>query len=181
MIKLMHILKEAFSDEFGKKRWAELDHQHVINYGQQIVDLINTAYASKGGNLEIKSLDDLKKTDLTFWLAIDLDTDPDTDAVVAGKPTPAGVKMTMMGQDGSGDAKRSVVTKMISLMKTRGFYAEMDKDLAAKFNLPYIKDESEIRAVLRKDLKMNPDGSYDRKLTAGPVKTKVLVGIPKIM
>ena len=65
-------------------------------------------------------------------------------------------------------------------MKTRGFYAEVDKDLAAKMNLDFIKDEAEIRKVLNKDIKMNPDGSYDRKLTMGPVKTKVLIGIPKV-
>ena len=69
---------------------------------------------------------------------------------------------------------------MINLMKTRGFYAELDKDLAEKMNLPFIKDEAEIRKVLNKDIKMNPDGTYDRKLTMGPVKTKVLVGIPKV-
>jgi hypothetical protein len=63
-------------------------------------------------------------------------------------------------------------------MKTRGFYAEIDKDMASKYNLPHIKDEVEIRKVINKDLTMNPDGSYDRRLTGGPVKTKVLVGIP---
>lgn len=181
MIKLKQLLSEALGDEFTKHKWMELDRQHVINYGRQIVNLINTAYAAKGGNLEIKSEDDLKKTDLTFWVGIDLDSDPDLDSIVAGKPTQAGIKMTMMGQDGSGQAKRSVVTKMISLMKTRGFYAEMDPDLAAKFSLPYIKDEAEIRKVINKELTMNPDGSYSRKLTAGPVKTKVLVGIPKVI
>ena len=57
---------------------------------------------------------------------------------------------------------------------------ELDIDLAAKMSLPFIKDEATIRKVLNKDIKMNPDGSYDRKLTMGPVKTKVLVGIPKV-
>jgi hypothetical protein len=56
----------------------------------------------------------------------------------------------------------------------------MDKDMAVKFGLPITKDEADIRKVINKDLKMNPDGSYDRKLTGGPVKTKVLVGIPKV-
>jgi hypothetical protein len=88
--------------------------------------------------------------------------------------------MTMIGQDGGAIAKKVGVTKMIELMKTRGFYAEMDKDMAVKFGLPITKDEADIRKVINKDLKMNPDGSYDRKLTGGPVKTKVLVGIPKV-
>jgi hypothetical protein len=102
------------------------------------------------------------------------------DVVVGGKITPAGTKMTMIGQDGGATAKKVGVTKMIELMKTRGFYAEMDVDMAAKFGLPITKDEADIRKVINKDLKMNPDGSYDRQLTGGPVKTKVLVGIPKV-
>ena len=69
---------------------------------------------------------------------------------------------------------------MKELMKLRGFYAELDKDLAQKLGMPLVDDEATIRKVLNKDIQMNADGSYNRKLTAGPVKTKVLVGLPKV-
>ena len=68
---------------------------------------------------------------------------------------------------------------MTKLMKQKGFYAEMDPDLAQKFNLSYISDESVIRKVLNKDVTMNPDGSYVRLISGIAKKTKVLVGIPK--
>ena len=131
-------------------------------------------------NFEFKKADDIKQSDLDFWVANDVDADPEMDAVLGGKKTPAGTKMTVFGQDGSSVAKRVGIVRMIKLMKTRGFYAELDMDLATKLGLEIIKDEAEIRKVLNKDVKMNSDGSYDRKLTDGPVKTKVLVGIPKV-
>lgn len=179
MIKLKDLLGEAFGDNFGKRKWIQLPKDAVETYAQEIVDLIVGAYAQKGGNFEFKSEDDIRKSDLNFWIANDIDDDPEMDSVLGGKRTAAGTKMTVFGQDGSSAAKKVGIVRMIDLMKTRGFYAELDKDLAEKLGLPYIKDESVIRKVLNKDIMMNDDGSYDRKLTAGPVKTKVLVGLPR--
>ena len=85
--------------------------------------------------------------------------------------------MTMMGQDGSREAKKESILKLIDLMKTKGFYAEMDLDLATKLGLNYISDENIIRNIINKNLTMNSDGSYDREI-AGESHTKVLVGIP---
>jgi hypothetical protein len=172
-------LAESFADAHPKQIFVDIPQSELLDYADEIVDLINKAYAGKGGNVEFKKGSDLKGSDVTYWIAKDVDTDPDADVVLGGKPTPHGVKMTVMGQDGGTQAKKDAVLKMIELMKTRGFYAEVDPDLAQKFGLTHIKDEKEIRKVLNKDIKMNPDGSYDRKLTGGPMKTKVLIGIPK--
>lgn len=180
MIKLIDLLGESFADDYGKNKWIQMPKDAVETYAQEIIDLITGAYTGKGGNYEFKSEEDIRNSDLNFWVANDIDTDPEMDAVLGGKRTPAGTKMTVFGQDGSSAAKRVGIVRMIDLMKTRGFYAELDMDLAVKMNMPYIKDEATIRKVLNKDIKMNPDGSYDRKLTMGPVKTKVLVGIPKV-
>jgi hypothetical protein len=180
MIKLKSLIPEAYTDEFGKNKWVNLPRKALEDYADTIADLVVNAYAGKGGNFEIRTGNDVRTSDLNFWVSNDVDSDVDMDVVVGGKVTPAGTKMTMIGQDGGATAKKVGVTKMIELMKTRGFYAEMDKDMAAKFGLPITKDEADIRKVINKDLKMNPDGSYDRQLTGGPVKTKVLVGIPKV-
>lgn len=180
MIKLMSILREAFSDDYGKNKWIELPHNKVLDYADNIASLISNAYAAKGGNFEIQTGADLKNSDLTYWVASDLDQDPDADVVVGGKKTPAGTKMTMMGQDGSAEAKKEAIVKMINLMKHRGFYAEMDPELAEKLGLPFVKDEATIRKVINKDLTMNPDGSYTRLVSGTHKHTKVLVGIPKV-
>ena len=87
--------------------------------------------------------------------------------------------MTVAGQDGSSDARKAVLTKMSSLLRTKGFYAEFDIDLANKMNLIPIEDESIVRSVLSpKEITWNGDGTYQRDI-AGHIKTKVLVGIPK--
>ena len=180
MIKLKSLIPEAYTDEFGKNKWINLPRKALEDYADTIADLVINAYAGKGGNYELQSGNDVRTSDLNYWISNDVDTDVDMDVTLAGKATPAGTKITAIGQDGGADAKRAAVTKIIELMKTRGFYAEIDKEMATKYGLPYVKDEAEIRKVINKDLKMNPDGSYDRKLTSGPVKTKVLVGIPKV-
>lgn len=87
--------------------------------------------------------------------------------------------MTVVAQDGSPEARKETVKKLIELMRTRGFYAELDVDMVHKFGLKPVKDEAEIRKVLNKDIKYHSDGSYDRKI-AGENHTKMLVGIPKV-
>lgn len=179
MIKLKNLLPEKFADDFGKNRWVELPQQKTAEFADNIVDLISAAYAAKGGNFEIQSANDLKNSDVKYWIATDIDDDPEADAAIGGKKTHAGTKITMMGQDGSSPAKKSAILKTIELMKKNGFYAELDPDLAQKFGLNHEKDEDVIRKVLKKDITMNPDGSYERMVAGTHKHTKVLVGIPK--
>jgi hypothetical protein len=171
-------LNEKFGDDYAKNKYIELPSSTASQYADDIIDLINNAYKDKGGNIKMSTSNDVKNGDVTYWLLKDLDSDPDVDTVIGGYFTPKGLKMTVMGQDGSREAKRDVSQKMIDLMKTRGFYAEMDKDLAQKFGLPHMQDEKKVRAVLQKDLEWNNDGSYVRTI-AGGKHEKVLVGIPK--
>ena len=49
--------------------------------------------------------------------------DPEADVVFGGKFTKSGIKVTIIGQDGSSDAKKEVLKKLTDLMKTGGFYA----------------------------------------------------------
>jgi hypothetical protein len=171
-------LNEKFADKYPKQMYIELQSKDISDYADELANLVNIAYADKGGNLEIKNGSDLKKSDITYWVAKDIDEDPNADVAVGGKKTPHGVKMTIMGQDGSKEAKKDAILKMIELMKTRGFYAEMDVDLAQKLNLTHVKSEKKIRDVLNKDITYFKDGSYDRDI-AGEKHRKVLVGMPK--
>ena len=171
-------LAEAFADKHPKNKYVELSHADVVDYADNIFDLIAKAYDSKGGNLKFRNSSDLKNSELTYWVAKDFDEDPEADVTIGGKQTPHGTKVTVIGQDTSPAGKKEAVLKMIELMKTRGFYAEVDVDLADKLGLKRVKDEKEIRKVLNKDITYNNDGSYSRILAGSP-HTKVLVGIPK--
>jgi hypothetical protein len=66
-------------------------------------------------------------------------------------------------------------------MKTKGFYAEMDPDLASKLGLKPITNEKKIREIIGKsDIEMTGNGTYTRNIgAAGKKKEKVLVGLPK--
>jgi len=162
-----------------KNLYIELGSSDAADYADTIIDLIKTAYAHIGGNLEFKNANDIKNGDVTYWILKDIDNEPDPEIALGGKPTKSGTKITVLSQDGSREAKKDVILKMIELMKTRGFYAELDKDLAQKLGLPLIRNEKRVRDVLQKDLEWHNDGSYTRVIgAAGKTKEKVLVGIP---
>ena len=169
---------QSFADKYGKHKYINISPSDLSDYKEVFYNLIKTAYADKGGNFEITSPNDLTTSDLNFWLANDMDADPDADIAIGGKKTPHGTKVTVMGQDGTREAKKDIINKVIDLMHTKGFYIEMDIDLANKFNLKPIADEERIRQVLNKDISYNGDGTYDR-LLGGHMYTKVLVGEPK--
>ena len=182
MISLKKIMQEAFSDYYKKNVWTELPKRMVADNADELFDLIQTAYADKGGNLKIKSRNDvMNRSEINYWLAIDTDNDPDPDATVAGRTTPTGHKISIIGQDGGKDAKRAAVEKFIALMKRRGFYAEIDIDLANKFGLDVITDPAIISKVLAgKEIEFLGDGAYKRVIgSARKSKEKVLIGIPK--
>ncbi len=169
---------ENYSAKYPKYKYIELTKSDVSDFSDEILSLINTAYKNKGGHLEFSSPKDVRKSDVSFWISNDIDSDPEMDVILGGKKTKSGIKLTLIGQDGEREAKKEVVNKMLSLLSTRGFYAEMDPDLAERSGLPFITDEGLIKNVLNKDITMNPDGSYSR-LIQGKLKTKVFVGIPK--
>lgn len=182
MIKLLSLI-ESFADDYQKNGWVQLPDAATKKYSNELAALVVQAYATKGGNFEIQTGSDIENSDLKYWLAIDIDEDPQPDATVGGKQTPYGTKVTIMGQDGSSGAKKSSITKVVELMKKRGFYAEVDPELAQKFNMQPIKDQKVVSSVLSgKTLTFNADGSYDRRIgAANKIKTKVLIGIPKMI
>lgn len=177
MISLKKILQEAFGDYYKKNTWMQLPRHVVADNADQLFDLIRMAYADKGGHLKIKSRNDvMDRSEIDYWVAIDTDDDPDPDAAIGGMKTPIGYKLSVMGQDGGKDAKRSVIQHMIKLMQTRGFYAELDMDLANKFGLQIMTDQDTISKVLAgKELEFLDNGVYRRKI-GNKIKEKVLVG-----
>jgi hypothetical protein len=166
------------SSELPTGKYVELSTRDAVDHADAIIDLINKAYAHIGGNLKIRSANDIRNGDVSYWILKDIDGDPDPEIALGGYATSKGIKMTVMGQDGSREARNDGKAKMIELMKTRGFYAEMDKDLAQKLGLVPLRDENRVREVLGKELDWNNDGSYSRDI-AGGKHTKVLVGIPE--
>ena len=167
---------DLFSDRYPKNQYVELTKQDVRDYKQDIFDIINSSYAYIGGHIEFQKPDDIVNSDLNFWIGADIDEDPEVDTIIGGKTTNYGTKLTASAQDGTKNAKVSVMKKMGELLATKGFYGETNVDLAKKRGSKWVTDEKIIRRVVGKpDIVMNEDGSYTRKIGGEP-HTKVLVG-----
>jgi len=165
-----------FSDRYPKNEYIQLSNEDIDDFKEDIFNIINSSYAYIGGHIEFQKPDDIVNSDLNFWIGADIDEDPEVDTIIGGKKTNFGTKLTASAQDGSRNAKISVMKKMAELLNTKGFYAETNLDLALKRGTDWEKDENIIRKVVGKsDIVMNEDGSYTRSIGGHPHR-KVLVG-----
>jgi hypothetical protein len=170
---------ENFSDKYPKNQFIQLNKNDVDYFASNLYDLIQNAYSNIGGHIEFSSVDSFKNTDLNFWIASDVDDDPNADIVIGGKYTDKGIKITLGGQDGNRLSIATMISKIKDLMKQKGFYTEMDEELARKVKLQPIEDFDVISKVLENKKLINlGNGVYERKI-GGKWKRKVLVGIPR--
>jgi hypothetical protein len=169
-------------EEFPKDKWVDLDDKKTAEYAKDIFDLIDTAYAPIGGNVNYKSAADVigAESDANYSI-IDIDDDSDIDAVSISKKQPAGDKLAAIGHDGSSAAKSKVINHQADLLKQKGYYLEVSgklKDILLAKGAPVVKDPEVIKKVLKgKEIKMNDDGTYERVI-GGTKHTKTLVGNP---
>ena len=169
-------------EEFPKDKWVDLDDKKTAEYAKDIFDLIDTAYAPIGGNVNYKSAADVigAESDADYSI-IDIDDDSDIDAVSISKKQPAGNKLAAIGHDGSPIAKSKIINHYADLLKKKGYYLEVSgklKDILLTKGAPVVTDPEIIKKVLKgKEVKMNDDGTYERYL-AGEVRTKTLLGNP---
>ena len=61
-------------------RQAAMERGGEINIADELHHLINTAYKSIGGHLKLQNIGDMPE-DYTDWIAVDLDGDPEPDAL----------------------------------------------------------------------------------------------------
>jgi len=171
-------------EELPKDKWVDISSDEKAEYAKDIFDLINTAYAPIGGNLNYKSEADVLggEADADYEL-IDIDDDPEPDALISYKKKGAGVKLTSMGHDGSKEAKSMSLNHMADLLKKPGYYLEVSgklQDILLAKGAPVVKDKELIQKVLKgKELEFNEDGTYQRFI-GGEKHTKTLLGKPAI-
>ena len=160
-------------EELPKDQWVDLDKKETEEFSGDIFNLINTAYASIGGNLNYNNASDVTGTqgDADYEV-IDIDDDPEIDAVVVFKKKPAGNKMVAMGHDNSSIAKSKTINKQADLLKTPGNFVLLAK------GVPVVIDKSTIEKVMKgKALDIQDDGSYTRYISGKETK-KILLGKP---
>ena len=114
-------------------------------------------------------------------MVIDLDDDPEFDAVKVSKNKSTGTKSVGMGHDGSKPAKSAAVNITSLMLKEPGHYVEVSgklKDILVSKGVPVVTDMETIKRVMKgKEIEMNDDGTYSRSI-GGEIHTKTLMGNP---
>ena len=169
-------------EELPKNQWVDLSDKEKEEYASDIFNLINTAYAPIGGNINYKSASDVLGAEADAdYEVINLDDDPRPDALNAFKKQSAGNKLAAIGHDGSPEAKSKVINHYANLLKQKGYYLEVSgklKDILLSKGAPIVTNPELIKKVLKgKEIEMNDDGTYQRTL-GGTTHTKTLLGNP---
>lgn len=171
--------------DIPKNKWVELTAKDLDDYKDDLLGLIDTAYSYIGGHSNYSTPSDIGKEASrgANYTVIDLDDDPEIDAVDITKKKKAGTKAVATGHDGTSQAKRAVITHKIENLKKPGFYVEVSgkiKDILLKAGVPQVKDRETIeKALAGKEIKMNDDGSYTRSI-AGKEHEKIMLGTPLV-
>ena len=177
MIKLVNLLNEIIPP---KNTWFPLYPEEIKDIEDDILDLIQNAYAPIGGHPNYKSVSDLAGSD---YEVIDIDDDPEIDAVTVTKKRAGGTKHVGMGHDGTSLGKRAAIGQTIRDLSRRGVYIEASgkiADILKKANVIQVTDEETIRKALKgKEIEMYDDGSYDRVL-GGKKYRKTMFGKPTV-
>ena len=177
MIKLVNLLNEIIPP---KNTWFPLYPEEIKDIEDDILDLIQNAYAPIGGHPNYKSVSDLAGSD---YEVIDIDDDPEIDAVTVTKKRAGGTKHAGMGHDGTSLGKRAAIGQTIRDLSRRGVYIEASgkiADILKKANVIQVTDEETIRKALKgKAIEIYDDGSYDRVL-GGKKYRKLMFGKPTV-
>ena len=177
MIKLTDLLNEI---EIPKNNWKPISKDELKDIEKEILDLIQNAYGPIGGHPNYKSVSDLAGSD---YEVIDLDDDPNLDAVTVTKQRSGGTKHVGLGHDGTSAGKRGAIGYTIDQLSKPSNYIEASgavENILRKAGVVQVTDEETIRKALKgKEIKMYDDGSYDRVL-GGKKYRKTMFGKPTV-
>ena len=177
-----YLKRNPLLEELPRDKWVDLAADEKAEYAKDIFDLINTAYAPIGGNVNYKSAADVLGSEADAeYEVINIDDDPEPDALVSYKDKEAGTKLTALGHDGTSTAKSKSLNHLADLLKQTGYYLEVSgklQDILLAKGAPIVTDKDLIQKVLKgKKLEFNEDGTYKRFIGGTP-HTKMLLGKP---
>lgn len=181
MIKLLDLLNEV---SLPKDKWVVIPSSELKNYEDEIFSLISNAYSPIGGHPNYKSSKGVSGSESNAeYEVINLDDDPDIEAVLISKFKPKGKKFSAIGHDGSRLAKSKIINRKAFLLKQPGYFIEVSgkiEDILKAKGVEPITDEELVRKVLTgREIEWLGDGKYKRAI-GGKTFTKLLMGKPKV-
>jgi len=190
----MKTFKESFYDiAKTKNSWVELSKQphepiakRDMPLKKNLFDLVSLSYQASLGepHFGVKSPNDILGAKYDFWKAIDLDENPDANAVIFGRQN-HGIKIGGIGHDGEKISKSVIVNGLVKLLSEPGYWTEASDPvspiLKAK-GAPILKDKMKIQSLFpdAKILQWNDDGSYVRQINdRGETSQEFIFGNPQ--
>lgn len=192
MIKLKDLLMEA--EGFPKNKFVRVKDKDTLDkISKQLYDLIDNAYSKIGGHLKVRSPKDVLTPELNYWVAADVDNDPQIDVVAFGKDLGKNIKHTGIGHDGEKSNIKKILKNKTQQLKKSGNYIEVSGGAFKAFvmtgNVPTVSDENLVRKLLKgKDItwygehptkSLPGKGWYGRKI-GGKEVVKIIAGVPTI-
>jgi len=173
-MKLSDIILES------KNKWLPLSSDELSKVEKELYDLIDNAYRPIGGHPNVTSPASIPSA-ADLYTVIDLDDDPEDDAVIMSKNRAGGKKLVGMGHDGSKPARSAAVNFTADSLKQSGYYIEVSGkifDILKAKGVPIVDDEETVRSALKgKEIKWHGDGSYDRVIGSKKIR-KIMMGKP---
>lgn len=168
MIRLKDILKEI--EVTPPMQWKDYNLSTIDPQGKETIwSMYKDTYEKEGLDLSANSAQELTSKYKAINL-IDIDNDKKPDAFIIYKPTPYGNKIALLGTNSKREAKKQLVTKVIKLVNTSGWFIEASKKmetLMKQSNAPVVTDPKMITTIIGKDKKpeLKDNGYFTRLLS----------------
>ena len=169
-----------------KHTWYDDNFKNLSDDEQdKLWDMFLSTYKRLPGGPQYKSQNELERDNIqNDVMVIDVDEDPTEDVFILYKSTKFGNKIISLGTNNNIHAKKAMMDKMIEVLKTAGYYCEASgvlKEILISRDVPIVDSERDVEKVLLKDIHwLNDGGNYMREITGVGVKTKMLMGRPKL-
>jgi hypothetical protein len=186
---LRRLSEKKLSDIAKKGEWIKLTPKLLADKELlgELFDLIRIAYNPIGGHLTIRKPVDIPNN-AAYVLAVDIDADPEADAVVLGRTLRGRLKITATGHDASSEAKAEAMREWLSMIIDGKAFAEVSgavAHIALKHGVPSVGSQKEVEAVLGTPVEwvgMDPEKRYPlnphwyKRKIGGEDHLKILVG-----
>lgn len=175
-----------------KRKWLTVTSRDLSDrdLAREIFDTISAAYAPIGGHANIKAPEDIAG-EANFIIGVDVDDDPQPDAVLLGKHREGGkIKLTAMGHDGTPLAKQWAMDRWVKMLQNGKAFAEVSGALAHIMLTRYrdvdaVQSQHDVERILGKVVRWvgaHPSGKYPdhpfwyTRQIGGEAHTKILLG-----
>ena len=182
--QLLKMDRKTFDELYASHKWY-LVNSTKPDIKNNLFTLVNLAYDDLGGHIRINTPDKVTQdSDINFWTAINTNDDEYADAVIFGKNTKYGIKISGFGHMGNLTSMEVMMNHLIKLLNTNGYFIEASERTAKillKREVPVIHDIEIIKEMFGgKDVIFtDPEQTwYIRTSNSGNKYKEVLFGKP---